>query len=212
MASTGVFASWISCLFTFAYIILFSENESTESPIQDGATSLIPPSQNGFESHYANATQTSVTTPPVNETGPSPPSLGAIPLATGPSPNSNLIILNTPPSPTNSKNILNSNHTDLTHNQLSIPNPIHGLAIGSKKSNSDPVSPNVPWHPELDRRHSDSFSKDLLNRSHDEVQTSPTYQNTNLTSGNEKWILFYFFQLTVIIAIYLPNLKCVSTK
>ena len=167
--------------------LCISENESTETPIQDGATSLIPPSQNGFESHYANATQTSGATPPANESGPSPPSLGAIPLATGSnSPNSNLIILNTPPSPTNSKTLLNSNHSDLTHNQLSIPNPMHGLAIGSKKSNSDPVSPNVPWHPELDRRHSDSasFSKDLLNRSHDEVQTSPTYQNTNLTSGN----------------------------
>ena len=178
----------------FVYIWLkhqfdFSENESTDTPIQDGATSLIPPLQNGSESHYANATQTSGATPPANETEPSPPNLGTIPLATGPSPNSpnsNLIILNTPPSPTNSKNLLNSNHADLTHNQLSIPNPMHGLVIGSKKSNSDPVSPNVPWHPELDRRHSDSasFSKDLLNRSHDEVQTSPTYQNTNLTSGN----------------------------
>ena len=69
---------------------------------------------------------------------------------------------------------------------------------GLKTPTSDPVSPNIPWHPELDRRHSDSAN--MTNFAHQnseidnveiaeetEIDTKttecPTYQNTSLMSG-----------------------------
>ena len=64
---------------------------------------------------------------------------------------------------------------------------------------SDPVSPNTPWHPELDRRHSDSanmanFAQQNSEPLHDNDARSkpstecPTYQNTSLMSGMYHWI------------------------
>ena len=68
---------------------------------------------------------------------------------------------------------------------------------------SDPVSPNVPWHPELDRRHSDSVNvtkfaqtsadnDDLDNSTRSANQQKHTYQNTNLNSGT---ILLYNYEI-----------------
>ena len=68
---------------------------------------------------------------------------------------------------------------------------------------SDPVSPNVPWHPELDRRHSDSVNvtkfaqtsadnDDLDSSTRSANQQKHTYQNTNLNSGT---ILLYNYEI-----------------
>ena len=79
-------------------------------------------------------------------------------------------------------------HTDFTQNQLAIPSGQSGNR--TKTSISDPVSPNVPWHPELDRRHSDSVNvvakfaqKNSKNLVTDAPAQNHTYQNTNLTAG-----------------------------
>ena len=59
---------------------------------------------------------------------------------------------------------------------LNSPNPsMDQLCI--EKTKSDPVSPNVPCHPELDRRHSDSLANISVENS------SHTYQNTILVAG-----------------------------
>lgn len=85
------------------------------------------------------------------------------------SPTANLIILNTP-SPT-PKIIVN----DL----LTVPNHVEKRSL-SKTPISDPVSPNVPWHPELDRRHSDSANMMFAQQQGDHKHT---YQNTSLQLG-----------------------------
>jgi hypothetical protein len=82
---------------------------------------------------------------------------------------------------------------DFHSNQLTIP------VRRSAGMSSDPCSPNVPWHPELDRRHSDSANMakfahqsrvDNLITTLDSVTTTETpqqsdhnYQNTTLNLG-----------------------------
>ena len=90
------------------------------------------------------------------------------PLARGASP-TNLIILNTPPSP-NAKKIPQLPSDALNCDLLTIPQ--------RKTPISDPVSPNPPWHLELDRRHSDS-ARHAFNK----TNTEHTYQNTDLKGG-----------------------------
>ena len=96
-------------------------------------------------------------------TAPDTPARGASP--------TNLIILNTPPSPS-SKKIPQLSSDTLNGDLLTIP--IRKTPI------SDPVSPNPPWHVELDRRHSDSAGHGLLENS----ELQHTYQNTELNSGS----------------------------
>lgn len=81
------------------------------------------------------------------------------------SPTTNLIILNTPsPTPKN----------DL----LTVPNVEKRIHL--KTPTSDPVSPNVPWHPELDRRHSDSANMMFAQHQQGDDHQKHTYQNTSL--------------------------------
>ena len=69
---------------------------------------------------------------------------------------------------------------------------------GLRTPTSDPVSPNTPWHPELDRRHSDSANMTNFPHQNSEIENveiaketeidtetteCPTYQNTSLMSG-----------------------------
>ena len=75
---------------------------------------------------------------------------------------------------------------------------------GLRTPTSDPVSPNTPWHPELDRRHSDSANMTNFAHQNSEIENveiaketeidtktteCPTYQNTSLMSG----IIFYIY-------------------
>ena len=94
----------------------------------------------------------------------------------------NLIILNTPPSPSIQKIPQLPSASNLNCDLLTIPQ--------RKTPISDPVSPNPPWHLELDRRHSDSAAThtflDNTTPENTSEQQQHTYQNTNLKNVGAK--------------------------
>ena len=98
----------------------------------------------------------------------------------------NLIILNTPPSPSSQKIPQLPSSSNLNCDLLTIPQ--------RKTPISDPVSPNPPWHIELDRRHSDSAASHTFLDNTTEVSSPEntmemqqhTYQNTNLKNVGAK--------------------------
>ncbi len=104
----------------------------------------------------------------------------------------NLIILNTPPSPTPKAGSLATPILGPSQgsNKLAIPQDQVVLRPSRTGFKSDPVSPNVPWHPELDRRHSDSanvskYAQKSKSSADAKKENRATYQNTNLTSGTK---------------------------
>ncbi len=145
----------------------FYENGTHLSSLSSSGTSPIPPLTSSM-------TTTTTSSAPI----------------VAPPPSANLIILNTPPSPTRMQNPNKRKESILDQmplrSRLAIPGFSGGRKLGSnpRAPISDPASPNVPWHPELDRRHSDSTGMTKFTTSTPQTQANHTYQNTTITLGN----------------------------
>ena len=143
--------------------IFILDNPTGESQNTEGATAAP------LEPHYENGLT-------FDSSKPLEPLEPLEPLNRVASP-ANLIILNTPPSPSSKK--IPQMPSELNCDLLTIPQ--------RKTPISDPVSPNPPWHVELDRRHSDSAGHSFLENTEPiEEPQQHTYQNTNLINVGAK--------------------------
>mgnify|MGYP001222522482 CR=1 FL=1 len=151
-----------------------ASDESTSQVIEGAsvASSLEPYYENGLHINTSGS-------------GSTKPVLEPLEALFNPDP-ANLIILNTPPSPSSQKIPQLPSSSNLNCDLLTIPQ--------RKTPISDPVSPNPPWHIELDRRHSDSAASHSFLDNTTEVSSPEntmemqqhTYQNTNLKNVGAK--------------------------